>query len=466
MLAHKHNSGCGELFCFHGAYNEKSKALAKEATTPGAFIKMLPYSSGFRYAVMTRRKEAAGNPRKNAVDAAVKLSNQQLAIRNKAFDWMVEHDGEYASAQMLAQAASTKYSFPVSGLINAARQLIPPGKKNPEDAGWFVTSDGHYYAGPFRSKIQAQKIAKTLRTKDHYSMPGAWQYRPKVEYLTKKNPLFTRGERRKLRKRLRHSVKGAARRGIFRLFGVGGGSSRSSSSRSGGKSTPGKSSGTRDDVISALTNQGFSRTEAARMTPQPSAGEDFTSLFRRAIRRNPSLTESERRALTAFRDFHGKDPDKVIRMENTVIESGNYFLVGEFFGYDLTAFPIERFSQVKPNVFAEGAGIKLCAGKIEEQDRSKMVAHQLFLMGGNQDLEFALKDKFGITSGAQLLDLGEIKNIWYKARKKQDSFQLYHYHHTFGEEGGSRPYLMYDRVHKKQFIIGGDYSVPLEGIRN
>lgn len=207
------------------------------------------------------------------------------------------------------------------------------------------------------------------------------------------------------------------------------------------------------------------------MVPQPVAGEDEVSLFRRAIKKNPEETLSEKKALQFFREFHGHDPDRVIRMEATIIEDGYYAKLGNLWGYDMEQFPIAGFNEVRPNLLAEGSGIKLCGGNIE-QTESGLVAHQLFVFAGNQDLEWALKDVFGIASQAQFVDLGPIKNIWYVARKKQDNFKTRYYHHTFGEEENgaarraARPFLMYDRAHKKQFIVGGNYTIPLEGISN
>lgn len=348
-MKHKHNSGCGEVFCFHGAYSKKSDAVKKESGTPGGFIKGIHYGVGdYRYAVLTRRKE-------------------------------------------------------------------------------------------------------------------------------KTNPLFTRRQKRRMKKRFRAAVRSK----VLGLFGVKQRSikfgSRSGKSAGATQShrTTGRSSGLRDDVISALINQGFKRKDAAGMVPQPKAGEDFTNLFKRSIKRNPD-SAAELKAKQFFRGFHGSDPKRVIRMEDTIVESGDYAVAGKLFGYDMSAFPTYPFGQVKPNVqVKDNAGIMLCGGEIEKDGRGRIVAHQLLILGGNQDLEPFLESVFGITSTAQFLDLGEMKNIWYVARKKQDNFQLIHYHHTFGEEEetaaakrAARPYLMYDRVHKKQFIVGGNYSVPFEGIRN
>lgn len=49
------NFGEGNLFNFHGAYEQKADAVAKEAMIPGAFIKPAWYKHGMRFAVLTKR---------------------------------------------------------------------------------------------------------------------------------------------------------------------------------------------------------------------------------------------------------------------------------------------------------------------------------------------------------------------------------------------------------------------------
>lgn len=63
------NYGQGDLFNFHGAFTEKKDALAKERSTPGAFIKDVWYQGGPRYGVLTR------NPKKKLSHTAVKYEH-------------------------------------------------------------------------------------------------------------------------------------------------------------------------------------------------------------------------------------------------------------------------------------------------------------------------------------------------------------------------------------------------------
>jgi hypothetical protein len=435
------NFGAGNTVNFHGAFKSKAAAAAKEAATPGAFLKNVRYGAGdYRWLVLTKkanpkrktkRKRLQRKPRRNEVQQAIRLGSAELRRRNLAIDWMVEHHDDYASAQMLAQAASTKYGFPVAGLIQAARQLFAASRKN---------------------------------------------------------PLFTRGEKRRMRKKIKHAVKGAARRGIMKLFGAG--KHKQQPARARHRGTSRAASGVRADVISALVNQGYSRAAAASMTPQASVGDSFDSLFRRAMKRNPkkkphhrgrggtrrksrkrnpeqSGQSEDRQAIKAFRGFHGADPEKVTAVLEEMVTQGKFWLVGRLFGYDLHQFPLHRDEHNRnrrPNVDCWNQSVMLCADP--PRSTKDKLGRQLFLFGGNQDMEPALKQHFDIGSNVQLVVLGVIGRIWYVTRKSMHNFELESYVHRFGEEGGEKPLLLYDRLNKKQWIVGGDYTITERGIEN
>ena len=108
------------------------------------------------------------------------------------------------------------------------------------------------------------------------------------------NPFFTRSEKRRVRRKISHKVKGAARSGFSKLFGISlspGLGGKPATRRRGRKgaitSSAPASPGVRGDVISALGNLGYTKSQAQHMTPQPQSGEGFDSLFRRAVAKNP-----------------------------------------------------------------------------------------------------------------------------------------------------------------------------------
>jgi hypothetical protein len=355
---------------------------------------------------------------------------------------------DYPSAQALAQDASTKYDFPVKDLLPAAKEIF-----------------------------------------------------------SAKNPLFPRRTKRKIRQGARHLI----RTGVMKMFGM---KPRSIRFASGPEKKPvasahrstqlsSISSQAHDELMETLKGQGYSKSTAEGLIKKHArAGDSAEMIFDRIFKKNPEevagirlqLAPADRRSFNRaaefFRGFHGSDPKRVIRHQATIIESGDYSLLGRLYGYDLSDRDIHPFRDVTPNFQVKDTNpIMLCGGTIERvpvdelrsvpswvipDDQGKvLVAHQLMVIGGDQNLEPVLESQFGVTSTADLVILGEISNIWYIAKKSQNRYKVTHYHHTFGEEEETpsqkreaRPWLMYDRRHQKQFIVGGAYSVPVEGIRN
>lgn len=60
--------------------------------------------------------------------------------------------------------------------------------------------------------------------------------------------------------------------------------------------------------------------------------------------------------------------------------------------------------------------------------------------------------------------LGELVNVTYKTKKRGEAAE--HFVHEFGEEGGRRPTLAMDIENKKLHIVGGDYDVIADGIKD
>jgi len=137
------------------------------------------------------------------------------------------------------------------------------------------------------------------------------------------NPLFTRSEKKRVRKKVTHKIRGAARAGFASLFGIPlspglGGSTRARGRRRGRvPSSSSASGGVRGDVLSALKNLGYKKDQAEGMIPAAGAGEGFDSLFRRSVKRNPG-------ELIIF-----GNPARVYGREQLlpVVRSGNPFVI-------------------------------------------------------------------------------------------------------------------------------------------
>jgi hypothetical protein len=117
---------------------------------------------------------------------------------------------------------------------------------------------------------------------------------------TQPNPLFTSSEKGRFRRTMKKRVRGAARKGLAKIFGIplskglGGGSSTGKSSRRPAHRSQRPASGTgpstsvRSDVIEALKGQGYSAGTAKKMAEGVKDGDTFESAFRRVISRNPA----------------------------------------------------------------------------------------------------------------------------------------------------------------------------------
>jgi hypothetical protein len=91
---------------------------------------------------------------------------------------------------------------------------------------------------------------------------------------------------------------------------------------------------------------------------------------------------------------------------------------------------------------------------------------QLYIIGGSQNLDSAV-DKLPTKqlSNHRVL-IGSAYQIEYFTQKHFDNFQPVTYYHSFGEDSGERPHVVYDRRKKRIHLVGGAYVVKPEGIVN
>ena len=87
----------------------------------------------------------------------------------------------------------------------------------------------------------------------------------------------------------------------------------------------------------------------------------------------------------------------------------------------------------------------------------------IYFIGGDQSVDF---DAINIASDKDFVELGPCKYICYDTVKGFHDFQQTDYWHLFGEEDGVFPVLVYDRLNKSLFLVGGNYRVRPEGIVN
>lgn len=104
-----------------------------------------------------------------------------------------------------------------------------------------------------------------------------------------------------------------------------------------------------------------------------------------------------------------------------------------------------------------------------KQDQVRLCSNaegaQLYLVGGKQDLDPVLS-KFDTDEKKDFVELGWLVALTYFTRKAQTNFEPTDFYHILGEEDGLQPFAYYNRLQKRTFIVGGDYTVEQPGIIN
>lgn len=179
----------------------------------------------------------------------------------------------------------------------------------------------------------------------------------------------------------------------------------------------------------------------------------------RKLRRNPDRIDE---AVQLYETFHGKSPREVIEKHVSAAMRHEYAVLG-----DLIALGIGECSVSASRLVGRW---EECNNITFESDRVKLAGapdgRQLYFIGGNQNLDSVLSKWEGIDPKKDFIDLGDCSFVVYEARKAAGNFEPIEWVHKFGEEGGTLPRLMYDKLKKNLFLIGGQYTVAAPGIEN
>lgn len=162
-------------------------------------------------------------------------------------------------------------------------------------------------------------------------------------------------------------------------------------------------------------------------------------------RRNPSDVD---KAAERYEEFHGEAPREIVDVQEKEIARDTYSGLGLL--YEIKC----KKGNERATYEFWTCGVVL-ARSVE--------GHQLYVVGGDQNCDGVLKNGDG---SKDFLNLGIIERISYVTRKDFDKFKESIYEHKFGEEGGDQPWLLYNRLQKRLFIVGGDYTIAKPGIIN
>ena len=169
-------------------------------------------------------------------------------------------------------------------------------------------------------------------------------------------------------------------------------------------------------------------------------------LYRQTSKTNPNGEIDL--AAERFREFHGEDPEHVMDVHEAEIGRDTYSGLGKLYQLKISKDG-KHFT-----LDFESCGVVL-ARAAEGQ--------QLYIVGGDQDCDAILN---GQDKGKDFVNVGMIDRVAYETRKDFDKFRDSVYEHKFGEEGGEKPWLLYNRLSKRLFIVGGDYTIAKPGIIN
>lgn len=176
--------------------------------------------------------------------------------------------------------------------------------------------------------------------------------------------------------------------------------------------------------------------------------------------KNPSESLEESAELS--RSFHGRDNEYI----EDVIEPFNYRRDLAHLG-DLTELEVMVDNKhVVPINFAP-PDTEEHVSLSSSPDR-----RQLYLSGGDQTIDLDEWDELSEWEKEKdFVCLGEVFSITYFTDKHhlegpKSQEKGVEYIHEFGEEGGTRPKLVYDRLNENLTLVGGSYEVRDEGIWN
>ena len=191
----------------------------------------------------------------------------------------------------------------------------------------------------------------------------------------------------------------------------------------------------------------------AKTTPKATRrGAGRAAKNARSHRRNP---DESSQAVKLFESFHGKSPKEIIEAQRSSVMREDYTALGTLIalGFDGGGFSesalVNKWEKC-PNISFQGDHVKLA---------SSPNGRQLYLIGGNQNLDAALNDFEGVDPRKDLIDLGDVFFVVYLARKVHSNFEPTEWVHRFGAKTDSLPRLVYDKLKKEITLVGGEYFI-------
>lgn len=217
--------------------------------------------------------------------------------------------------------------------------------------------------------------------------------------------------------------------------------------------------------IGAHVLREFKRESAA----QAFADKLNAALGRQGYLGNPKKPRKLRRhnapldkARELFRKFHGREAGGHFEMQRQAKVRKDYAALGPVVAVGIDAARFDECGLSPDEVVGKWDKLPhLKFGGDKVMLASSPDGRQVYLLG-DTNMNGCL-ERFETDTGKDYVDLGEVPFVVYLARKAP-SFEPTDWVHTFGEEGGARPRLAYDKLNKELLFVGGDYTVQAPGI--
>lgn len=172
------------------------------------------------------------------------------------------------------------------------------------------------------------------------------------------------------------------------------------------------------------------------------------SRLRRGWQPNPS-------AAALRSSFTGKDAEFVTVYDEPHMPAGDYAQLGELLA--LYVKPVSG-GQVQQIAFPKSARPVLVSDE---------TARQIYFVGGDQDITPAVAIFQGVKRSDGRFILGDARRIDYKQRKEHvPQPEIDEWRHSFGEESGVYPIVLFDPASRRLSLEGGEYRIEDVGIVN
>jgi hypothetical protein len=166
--------------------------------------------------------------------------------------------------------------------------------------------------------------------------------------------------------------------------------------------------------------------------------------------------------------WHGRPATTVREVSDQVHVHRHLADLGRLVALEIFVGSTDRVNNIE---FTPADNVRLAASEYAgtRPDGSQGRFHQLYFVGGNQQLDRDILAAFGLGPdelAKERIVLGAAYTISYWARKAVQRFRPAEYIHQFGEERGFLPVVIYRPLDRDLELVGGSYRIEDVGIVN